>query len=103
MVLDPRKVVKGKTETQSFSRFINGEITDWRPIPSDLSVEDVENEYLDFWLSYGTPTFIHFGLETFERAVRGDRNSTGSWALFEIIKPAVAAAVKDHPSLLQTS
>jgi hypothetical protein len=103
MILDPTNKIKEIKEMESFSKFINQEITDWRPIPSELSVADVDHDYLNFWLLYGTPTFIHFGEDTFQKAVRGEKNSTGSFALFDIIRPAVAAAVKDHKELFKTN
>jgi hypothetical protein len=101
MVLNPADVPAQPTEAGSFSRYINQEIIEWKPIPSDLSVADVENDYLDFWLLYGSPTYLHFTEETFERAIKGDTNSTGSQLLFAIIKRVVAAAVKDHPDIFE--
>ena len=58
MVLDPSKhpgKLKEKYENnkknKQFKRYINYQITDWKPLPTDLSVEDYNNDFLDYHLS----------------------------------------------------
>lgn len=98
MVIDPKDVPKDNSET-TWQKYINREMVEWNPLPSDLSVDDFNNEYIDFWLKYQSPTYIHFTNETFTSAVAKANRSMGSEGLFKIIKRIVSNAKKDHPEV----
>lgn len=108
MVLDPskhpgkldKKYEKNKKNKQ-FKRYINYQITDWKPLPTDLSVEDYNNDFLDFWLKYGTPTFIHFEENTFFNSIKGINQTNGSREIFKIIVKIINQVKDKHPDIFQ--
>jgi hypothetical protein len=68
----------------------------WKPLRSELSVQDVAHEYMEFALKYLSPTYIHFSAETFNRAMRGESVGNGSVGIFEMIRPIITAGVADY-------
>jgi hypothetical protein len=101
MVLDPKLPPTKAPDALNFAKLINAEIIDWNILPSDSSVADIENEYLDFWLLYGSPIFLHFDEDTFRRAVSRQNQTLGSPALFEIVWRIVGAAIADHREIFR--
>jgi hypothetical protein len=97
MVLDPRNPSKSFSGEINFARSINKQITNWKPMTTDSSVEDYDNEYIGFWLQYATPTFIHFDDETFNRAANGNEAASKSKDLYLFFRQIVDAAKKEHP------
>jgi hypothetical protein len=98
MLLDPTKRLAKSPDALNFAKLINQEFANWNILPSDSSVADLENEYLDFWLPYGSPTYWHFEEEMFRRAVKKSKKTLGSPALFEIMTRIIDRAVPDHPA-----
>jgi hypothetical protein len=99
MVLDPKDRPKRGTNEPTFAKVINRQLTDWKPLKTDLSVDDFDNEYLDFWMKYNTPTYIHYEDEALDRAIVGDPRVNASKGLYEIIRKAVKGAEVDHPEI----
>ncbi|OHT08635.1 hypothetical protein TRFO_22710 [Tritrichomonas foetus] len=99
MVLDPNMPPPDPKNTDfKFSKFITRNI-EWNPLSTDLSVEDYSNEYIDFWLKYSSPTFIHFDDDTFKKAASGNEKSHGSQGLYAIIKRIILGAKEKHPEI----
>jgi hypothetical protein len=98
MVLDPSQRPTFSAAKDSFSDFSKTEMT-WKPLRPELSVEDVAHEYMEFWLRYLSPTYIHFTMDTFDRAVRGKEVGEGSIGLFQMIRSIVKSAAEGHPEL----
>lgn len=104
MVLDPSQNPMEMTpistpQKLTFQKYINNRITNWTPMSTALSVDDYNNEYLDFWLKYSSPTFVHFQNDVFVSAVNGKNQSTGSPGLYAIIKKNVEEAMKANPEI----
>jgi hypothetical protein len=102
MVLDPNEPPAKAPDAPTFAKLINQAFPEWRILPSDASVEDLENEYFDFWLLYGAPIYMHFAEDTFRKAVTNKGTTLGSPALFEMIQRIAGAAAAAHPALFAT-
>jgi len=100
MVLNPTDNIDASKEEGSFKRFINDRYPEWNPLPSDLSVEDYDNDFLDFWCKFSSPTYVHFNDDTFNRAIKGNSAGTGSKALYLLIKRMINDAQIDHNQTL---
>ena len=97
MVIDPQNKVTGnENNEQHFKKFINKVFSEWNPLSTDLSVEDYNNEYIDFWLKYSQPTFIHFDESVYKSALKNEKESSGSQGLYRIILDIVNNAKTAH-------
>lgn len=108
MVLDPsthpgklNKEYEKNKKNKQFKRYINYQITDWKLLSTDLSVQDYNNDFLDFWLKYGTPTFIHFEDNTFYNSINGINKTSGSPEIFKIIVKIIDEVKNAHPDIFQ--
>lgn len=102
MVLDPLQILeKDKKKYKNFDQFINQYFPKWNPLPTDLSVDDFENEYIDFWLKYNHPNYIHFTKEIFDDALNNKQKGGGSPGLYDIIKRVVQAAKDANPVIFE--
>jgi hypothetical protein len=98
MVLNPSEPLRNVSGSfNDFSEFAQKQFIDWRVLPPDLSVKALDHEYLDFWLRFGTPTYIHFAKDVFDQAVTAKLNQ--SKPLLKIIQRIVSDAVKAHPEV----
>ncbi|KAH0787513.1 hypothetical protein GPJ56_008507 [Histomonas meleagridis] len=95
MVLDPKQKLQQDKSTKKFYDLANGQIIDWNPLRTDSSVEDYSNEYIDFWLRYSTPIYIHYADDVFSNALSGSGQTTGSKGLYKIILEIVQKAKRD--------
>jgi hypothetical protein len=99
MVLDPKSKpppIGGGFPT--FQKLVNQAIIDWKILPSDRLVVETDNEYLDFWLEYGSPLYVNFNETSFIRAMQQPSKNPGA-PLFRMITKFVAAAMDAHPEL----
>ncbi|KAK8842565.1 hypothetical protein M9Y10_025423 [Tritrichomonas musculus] len=106
MVLDPTKhpgqmneKYNKNNKNKQFKKYINYQITNWKPLPTDLSVEDYNNEFLDFWMKFGTPTFIHYEDSTFYNAINNVNKTSGSQEIFKIITKLANEVKLAHPNI----
>jgi hypothetical protein len=98
MVLNPSEPLTNISgRFKSFSEFAQEQFMDWHVLPPDLSVDTLDHEYLDFWLRFGTPVYIHFGKDVFDGAVKAQLNQ--SKPLLRIIQRIVSDAVAAHPDV----
>ena len=92
MILDPTQELNPDSSTKNFHNLANSQNFDWNPLRTDSSVEDYSNEYIDFWLGYSKPIYIHFSVDVFRNALRGSKSTPGSKGLYNIISGIVQKA-----------
>jgi hypothetical protein len=64
-----------------------GSLDKWFNLPSEFSVLDYENDFLDFWMSFSSPTYIHYSKSTFQEIVSGSKKpENGSFRIFRVLK-----------------
>ena len=86
MIINPQEKIEEAENEYSFSKFINNKFINWNSLSTDLSVEDYDNDFLDFWMKFSSPTYIHFNDDTFKRAYEGKSFGSGSRAIFQLLK-----------------
>ena len=97
MVLDPLlppDFDESISENQ-WKNYINRIITKWNPLKSNLCVNDKNENFLDFWMTFGQPVYIHFSEKTF-RAIQNKSRTPpkGSVNVFTFIAPKIFKILK---------
>ena len=92
-VFDPKEDVDEKY-WQTPSTYISS-FKEWTPLPADFSVTDFENEFLDFWMRYGNPTYITYSPETYQNILANAKNpADGSFRIYRLLKTIYAEYAK---------
>lgn len=101
MVLNPNEPLPevSSLSHSTFSNYINEVYQNWNSLPTDLSVMDYKNDFLEFWLRYQTPTYLHYSDKTFNAAKSHLKDKEVSKGLLQLISPIVNATMNQYPNL----
>ena len=92
LVVDPRNMTESLFK--SFGGY-KGPLDKWFNLPSEFSVYDYNNDFLDFWMTYSSPTYIHYSSQTYQELVNGAKKTEdGSYQIYKVLKLIYSDAMK---------
>ena len=97
MVLDPLNPpdFDDTINNQQWKNYINKLYPNWKPLKSNLCVNDKQESFLEFWMSFGSPVYIHYSDKTFKAIEnRNADNIYGSVNVFSFIAPKIVYILK---------